>query len=259
MINNKINIFGANINAISLSDAVSLVEEQISQKHPGYVCVCPVSSIVRANKDEDFRQTINNSFLSTPDGMPVVWYIKSKGFKKATRVYGPDLMSEMFKVSQIKGYRHYFYGGTEDVLEKLKKNLLHSFSALSICGMHAPPFREKAGEEEQEIIDEINGCSPDIIWVGIGSPKQERWMQANVNYFDNAVLIGVGAGFNFYAGTIKQAPKWMQRTGLEWLFRLFCEPRRLWKRYLFGNTKFIYLVLKEILMDFFKKSEKRKI
>jgi N-acetylglucosaminyldiphosphoundecaprenol N-acetyl-beta-D-mannosaminyltransferase len=147
----KINIFGSLISAISLSQAVSLIEEKIHEKTSSYICVCPVSSIVTAAEDREFQHIINNSFISTPDGMPVVWYLKSKSAKDVTRVYGPDLMRETFYVSEVKGYRHYFYGGTEDILSKLKENLLIKFPSLHICGMYAPPFRPLTEKEEDEV------------------------------------------------------------------------------------------------------------
>jgi len=251
----RVNIFGALITPVSLSHAASLVEEKIlrNREKKGdfssgqYICVCPVSSVIEATDDPEFREIINNSFLSTPDGMPVVWYIRNKGYKDVTRVYGPDLMREVFYISEEKDYRHYFYGGTDEVLSGLKENLLKKFPRLNICGMYAPPFRPLTEEEEMEVISDIIKNRPDIVWVGIGSPKQEKWMSRITGKIDNVLFAGVGAAFNFYAGTVKQAPLWMQKSGLEWLFRLICEPGRLWKRYLYGNSKFIYLVLKEMV------------
>ncbi|MEQ8169671.1 MAG: WecB/TagA/CpsF family glycosyltransferase [Candidatus Eremiobacterota bacterium] len=244
----KINIFGSLISAVSLSQAVFLIEEKIHEKTSSYICVCPVSSIVTATEDREFQHIINNSFISTPDGMPVVWYLKSKGAKDVTRVYGPDLMREVFYMSETHGYRHYFYGGTEEILSKLKENLLKKFPSLNICGMYAPPFRPLTEKEEEEVISDIKKSEPHIVWVGIGSPKQEKWMAKISPLLDGIIMAGVGAAFNFYAGSVRQAPLWMQRNGLEWLFRLWCEPGRLWKRYLYGNSRFIYMVLREMII-----------
>ena len=254
---NRVDVFGALITPVSLSQAVFLVEEKILENKDGgsgpfcgdYICVCPVSSIIEATDDPEFREIVKNSFLSTPDGMPVVWYIKRKGYENVTRVYGPDLMREVFYISEEKGYLHYFYGGTEEILFMLKEKLLKKFPRLNICGMYAPPFRPLTGEEEADVISNILENKPDIVWVGIGSPKQEKWMSHITGKVDNVLFVGVGAAFNFYAGTVKQAPVWMQKNGLEWLFRLICEPGRLWKRYLYGNSKFIYLVLKEMIFN----------
>jgi N-acetylglucosaminyldiphosphoundecaprenol N-acetyl-beta-D-mannosaminyltransferase len=150
--------------------------------------------------------------------MPVVWYLKSKGAKDVTRVYGPDLMRETFYVSEVKGYRHYFYGGTEDILSKLKENLLIKFPSLNICGMYAPPFRPLTEKEEDEVISDIKKAEPHIVWVVIGSPKQEKWMAKVSPCLDGILMAGVGAAFNFYAGSVRQAHLWMQRNGIEWLF-----------------------------------------
>ena len=243
----RVNIFGARISAISLKEAVTLIEEKIAKKQAGYICICPVSSVITATDDEEFKQIVNSSFLSTPDGMPVVWYIKAKGFDNVTRVCGFDLMKELFCVSQKKGYKHYFYGGTDDTLLKFKENVLGDFPQLKICGMCSSSFRTHAKDEDEKIIADINRNSPDFVWIGNGSPKQEKWMAQNVHNLNNAIFIGVGVVFGFYAGVVKRAPGWLQQCGFEWLFRLLCEPRRLWKRYLYGNTKFVWLGLREIL------------
>jgi N-acetylglucosaminyldiphosphoundecaprenol N-acetyl-beta-D-mannosaminyltransferase len=253
----RVNIFGAKISAISLNEAIALIEERIAEKRSGYVCICPVSSIIAVTEDEAFRQIINNSLISTPDGMPIVWYIKAKGFKNATRVCGSDLMREIFKVSEKRGYKHFFYGGTDDILLKIKENISKEFPRLKICGMYAPPFRELSEEENEKVVADINESSPDFVWIGISAPKQEKWAVRNVDKINSAILMPVGAVFNFYSGNVKRAPQWMQRCGFEWFFRLLCEPKRLWKRYLYGNAKFIYLLLKELFMhNFIKKTEK---
>jgi N-acetylglucosaminyldiphosphoundecaprenol N-acetyl-beta-D-mannosaminyltransferase len=242
----RVDVFGACISAISLTSAVELIEERIVSRKGGYVCTCPVATIIHVGQNEEAKRINKKSFLSTPDGKPVEWYIKGKGFKNVTQVCGRDLMRELFLASERRKYRHFFFGGAEDTLAKLKNILLKQFPWLDICGMCAPPFKEDVGREPKEIITLINSADPDVLWVGLGSPKQEKWMYYNSHRIKGAVSIGVGAAFNFYAGTVGSAPPWIQRIGLEWLFRLSCEPRRLWKRYLYGNSKFIYLVLKEL-------------
>lgn len=251
----KVDILGTEISAVSLKSSVLAIEEMIARKQTGYICVCPVSSIVKANEDEEFRDILKKSLLATPDGKPVSWYMKSRGFKRVTRVCGRDLMRQIFLISRKKRYKHFFFGGTETTLSKLKNNLLKEFPWLDICGMYAPPFREKGEKENDEVISRIILSKPDIVWVGLGSPKQEKWMACNSYRINGAVSIGVGAVFNFYAGIVKSAPVWIQNIGFEWFFRLLCEPKRLWKRYLYGNTKFIYLVLKEAIKCLSEKKE----
>jgi len=240
------NIFGVRVDPVTLESAVSRIEEKIAGKGGGYVCVNPSAAIVRAYDDPALRSAMNDAFLSTPDGKIIVSYLKRKGYAGAERVCGRDLMSAMFDVSETRGYRHYFYGTTDDTLLRLQDNLLKKYPSLHICGMKAPPFRETTEREDREIIMEINGADPDIVWVAIGCPKQEKWMANNASGLKNAVMIGVGAAFNFHAGIVQTAPTWMQERGVEWLFRLMCEPRLL-GRYIYTNPKFIYLLVKDKL------------
>ena len=185
--------------------------------------------------------------MVTPDGVPVVWFGRLKGLKNVKRVYGPDLMREMCRISQDRKYRNYFYGSTPEVLDRLSTNLRALFPGLMVGGMYSPPFREILPEEDAGIIEAINQSSSDILWVGLGSPKQDVWMYEHRDKLNVPVIVGVGAAFDFIAGTKKQAPKWMRKSALEWLFRLLSEPRRLWKRYILGNSLFIYLLAKEFI------------
>jgi N-acetylglucosaminyldiphosphoundecaprenol N-acetyl-beta-D-mannosaminyltransferase len=239
------NVLDVQVSAINMDDAVRVLENCITTQAKGYVSVCPVSTIMECVQDAQFREIVNQATLVTPDGMPCVWIGKRQGFKNMGRVYGPDLMLKMCEVSSQKGYKNYFYGATDAVLEKLKQSLKESFPSLNIVGTYAPPFRPLTPEEDQRIVDDINRSGADLVWVGLGSPKQDRWIYAHRAQLNASVLLGVGAAFDFLSGTKPQAPRWMQRAGLEWFFRLCSEPQRLWKRYLVGNTQFLYLLAKQ--------------
>ncbi len=244
----KFNILGVDISAISFGDACFLIEEYINSKKKGYICTCPVNTILECRRNAFASKSLQSATLVTPDGIPVVWLGKLNGHKNMARVYGPDLMLEICRISNDKGYKNYFYGSTSEVLSKLSANLKFSFPDLTISGMYSPPFHSISSKEDAEIIEEINKSNSDILWVGLGSPKQDIWMYEHRDKLNVPIVIGVGAAFDFIAGTKKQAPKWMQRSGLEWLFRLATEPGRLWKRYILGNMLFLYLLLKEFIV-----------
>lgn len=246
-ISEKINILSIQIDKIGLNSACQRISQWVKDKEKVYLCVAPVSTIVDCQKDEAYRRIINGAAMVAPDGVPVVWAAKLKGCKGIERVYGPDLMRKICDDGQVRGYRHFLYGGTQGTLLHLEQKLKERFPGINITGSYAPPFIKKAEFEKQEIIDKINESKPDILWVGLGSPKQDFWMALHRNKLNVPVMIGVGAAFDFLAGTKAQAPRWMQPLGLEWLFRLCCEPRRLWKRYLIGNTKFIFYLMGDFL------------
>jgi N-acetylglucosaminyldiphosphoundecaprenol N-acetyl-beta-D-mannosaminyltransferase len=202
----------------------------------------------------DLLPVFNNSYMNTPDGMAVVWLLKLLGHKEVGRVYGPDLLLALCEQSLSTGYKHFFYGGTQKVLEDLKNNLTKKFPGLQIVGTYAPPFRALEPSEEIQIAEIVKQSKPDIIWVGLGSPKQEQWMYDHVGKIDAPLMIGVGAAFDFLSGHKPQAPLWIQKSGLEWLFRFFHEPKRLFKRYILGYPRFVMLVLIELLKKKWSKS-----
>lgn len=250
----KFDILGVKVSAIDMEDARVFIEEAIQLKRKSYICTCPVSTIMECKKNKTVLASVNSAGLVTPDGMPVVWLGKMKGYSNVQRVYGPDLLLESCRVSERKGYRNYFYGSGVAVLESLQKNLRNTFPSLVISGAYSPPFRQLSEAEDEGIIKMINNSDSDILWVGLGSPKQDIWMYEHRDILNVPVIIGVGAAFDFIAGTKKQAPKLMQKIGMEWLFRLATEPRRLWKRYILGNTQFLYLICKETIEErYFKK------
>ncbi len=241
-------VLGVDISAINMTQAIGVVEDLIKNKEKGYVIVSPVSTIMECFYNPQLKEIVNKADLVTPDGMPSVWIGKNRGFKDMGRVYGPDLMLAVCELSSQKGYKHYFYGATDDVLEKLTANIKKRFPNLAICGKFSPPFRALTKEEDAKICQDIEKACPDCLWVGLGSPKQDFWINEHRGKLNAPVMFAVGAAFDFIAGTKPQAPRWMQRSGLEWLFRLGSEPQRLWKRYLVGNSLFVFHYFRESLM-----------
>lgn len=243
----RVNILGVGISAINIDVALETIEGWIARRESHYVCVTPVHSVMECQREPDLRRIFNASGLTTPDGVPLVWLCRIKGHRHVDRVYGPDLMLALCQRSVTRGYRHFFYGGAEGVPEQLAASLQHCFPGLTVAGTYSPPFRPMTPDEDDEVVRTINDSSPDVVWVGLGSPKQEQWMADHVGRVKAPVLIGVGAAFDFLTGRKRQAPRWMQRSGLEWLFRLLTEPRRLWRRYLVNNPLFVLLVLAQTL------------
>jgi len=239
-----VNICGVPISSVNIDHACEVVDQWIIERKKAYVCVAPVSTIVDSQLDNDYKQVLNGADMITPDGMPLVWVAKFMGNREVERTYGPDLMMALCGKGQDQGRKHYLYGGTESTCSLLRNVLKRKFPNISILGHYAPPFRPQHTQEDEQVIEQINRANPDILWVGLGSPKQDFWMQEHRERLNVPVIIGVGAAFDFIAGVKKQAPRWMQRSGLEWFFRLCSEPKRLWKRYLVGNIRFVYLLMK---------------
>jgi N-acetylglucosaminyldiphosphoundecaprenol N-acetyl-beta-D-mannosaminyltransferase len=242
----RINVLGVGVSAINLSLALQVIDEWIEAKTPNYICVTGVHGIMESQHDAALRQIHNQAGLVTPDGMPLVWMSKLMGQRQVDRVYGPELMLAFCQFSIAKGYRHFLYGSSDTVLQQLENNLRHRFVNINIVGSYSPPFRSLSEEEDLAIVERINATTPDIVWIGLSTPKQEQWMAAHVGRVKAAVLVGVGAAFDFHAGTKPQAPFWMQRSGLEWVFRLATEPRRLWRRYLYNNPRFLVSVFLQV-------------
>lgn len=242
----RVDVCGVPVSAVNIEAACDIIGGWIQSREKVYICVAPVSTIVDCQSDAAYKKVLDNADMITPDGMPVVWVGRLKGDKNISRTYGPDLMLALCEEGQGKGYKHYLYGGTEKTCSLLENVLKQKFPDIDIGGFYAPPFRSAHTLEEDTVIDEINRLNPDILWVGLGSPKQDFWMSEHRGRLNVPVVIGVGAAFDFIAGVKRQAPRWMQRSGLEWLFRFFSEPKRLWRRYLFGNSKFIYLLVKDV-------------
>ena len=272
-------VAGARISAVDLAFAVRLVLEWIGRGERRYVNVCTSDIAVKCHDLPAMADAVNASDLATPDGMPLVWAGRWQGFK-VSRVYGPDLMLAVVAATSpapgevrsagsdaaegivprdpVRAGRaaaaacgfggsasHFFYGSRPDVLDRLQHRLRARFPSLRVAGALAPPFRPLTVEEEQETVRRINDAAPDIVWCGLGTLKQDLWVQRMRPLLNAPVLVAVGAAFDFHAGLLRQAPRWMMRAGLEWLFRFAMEPRRLWRRYLFGNARFVYLLLRQ--------------
>jgi N-acetylglucosaminyldiphosphoundecaprenol N-acetyl-beta-D-mannosaminyltransferase len=227
----RVNILGVGVSPITMDHALSTFDDWIARRDPHYVCVTNLHGIIESQRDPRLRSIHNGAGLVTPDGMPLVWVSRLLGFRGVERVYGPDLLLAVCEHSTRRGYRHFFYGGAAGVPEQLAATLRRRFPGLRVAGTYSPPFRPLTDEEQTGIIRRINAASPDIVWVGLSTPKQEHWMAAHTGRLTAPVLAGIGAAFDFHAGRKKQAPRWMQRSGLEWCFRLGTEPRRLWRRY----------------------------
>ena len=242
----RVNILGVAVSAVNLESTADAVDALIRERKTSYICVAPVSTVVACQQDEAYRSIINGADIVTPDGMPVVWLARMQGHRDIRRTYGPDLMRHLCGQGQSKGWRHYFFGGTPVVCQRLEEYLKKEFPQIIVTGIYSPPFRGEAVMESPEVIRAINAAKPDIVWIGLGSPKQDFWMHKHRSLLEVPVLIGVGAAFDFLSGAKPQAPRWMQGCGLEWLFRLLCEPRRLWKRYLIGNSLFIYYLIRSL-------------
>ena len=234
------NVLGVGVSATDIEGAVSVIGGWIAARSPHYVCVSGVHGVMESQDDPELRTIHNEAGLVTPDGMPLVWLGRMAGHRHMTRVYGPDLLLACCAESERRGWRHFFYGGGDGVADLLAERLRARFPALRVVGTFTPPFRPLTAAEETDVGGRIETSRADIVWVGLSTPKQERWMAAHVGKVAAPVLIGVGAAFDFHAGLKPQAPRWIQRSGLEWLFRLACEPRRLWRRYLKNNPRFVW-------------------
>jgi N-acetylglucosaminyldiphosphoundecaprenol N-acetyl-beta-D-mannosaminyltransferase len=243
----RVNVLDVGVNTLNIPRTLDILSEWIANREPNYVCFTGVHGVMESRRDENLRRIHNTAGLVAPDGMPLVWLSRLQGRRQAERVYGPDLMLALCEHSAASGYRHFLYGASEDTLEKLASNLQQRCPRLRIVGKYSPPFRPLTDEEDEEVVRTINEAKPDIVWVGLSTPKQEHWMASHVHRLTAPVLLGVGAAFDFHAGVKKQAPRWMQRSGLEWLFRLATEPRRLGPRYLVNNPLFVLLVLRQML------------
>ena len=242
-----INVLGVRVDAVNLRTATEAIGAAVESRRRGYVCVTGVHGVMESQRDPQVRAIHNEASLVTPDGMPLAWLLKLAGNREADRVYGPDLMLLVFAHGEGRGYRHFLYGATEGTLALLRANLLRRFPEAKIVGTHAPPFRPLSDAETVSVAAEIDASGADIVWVGLSTPKQEAWMARSRPLLQAPMLIGVGAAFDFHAGLKPQAPALVQRAGMEWAFRLACEPRRLWRRYLTNNPRFVVAIAAQVL------------
>jgi len=234
----RLNVLGVGVSALNLSLAGDIIDGWIRADRREYVCITGVHGIIESRRDPPVRAIHNAAGLVTPDGMPLVWLLRLAGHRNAGRVYGPDLMLLLLERSVSQGFTHFLYGATEATLSQLQAKLTTRFPGLRVMGALAPPFRTLTPAEDSEVVAAINRVNPDVVWIGLSTPKQEIWMAEHRPRLNARVLLGVGAAFDFHAGRRRQAPTWMQSLGLEWLFRLCQEPRRLGRRYLYNNPRF---------------------
>jgi N-acetylglucosaminyldiphosphoundecaprenol N-acetyl-beta-D-mannosaminyltransferase len=241
----RVDVLGVGISAIDMPQAVAEITRWVEEGERHYVCVTGVHGVMEARRDPELLRIHNASGLTTPDGMPMVWAGHRAGAPGMRRVYGPDLMLEVCALAAERGWSSFFYGGGQGVPELLAERLTARFPGLRVAGTWSPPFRPLTSEEDRAVVDRINRSGADLVWVGLSTPKQERWMAAHTGRLDANALLGVGAAFDIHAGLLPQAPSWMQRLGLEWLYRLGREPRRLWRRYLHNNPRFVVEILRQ--------------
>jgi N-acetylglucosaminyldiphosphoundecaprenol N-acetyl-beta-D-mannosaminyltransferase len=237
---NRISVLGVGLSVLNLKTALAAIGEAVHARRKGYICVTGVHGVMEAQDDAAFKQILNGAFLCTPDGMPMVWAGRLNGHREMGRVYGPDLMQDVCAWSETSGCRHFFYGGADGVAELLRQKLQARFPKLQVVGTFTPPYRALNAEEKARLQAQIAAAKPDILWVGLSTPKQERFMAEYLPQLEVTLMVGVGAAFDFLSGRARQAPRWMQRSGLEWFYRLCCEPRRLARRYLRNNPLFLW-------------------
>ena len=241
-------VLGVRVDALQIPEVIIRMQEWIAQRDTcHYVAVTGMHGITEARRDADFKRVLADADLVVPDGMPLVWIGRLRGHSLRRRVYGPELMLTFCRETASTGSRHFLYGGDAGVPERLAEVLEKSCPGICIAGVYSPPFRPTTSEEDAAIVETINRAAPDVLWVGLSTPKQETWMHQHRRALRVPVVVGVGAAFDFLSSRKKQAPEWMREHGLEWLFRLLQEPRRLWKRYLVRGSEFVFLVALDLL------------
>jgi N-acetylglucosaminyldiphosphoundecaprenol N-acetyl-beta-D-mannosaminyltransferase len=233
------NVLGIGVHAVDMEQAVFRIQSVVDQRRKGYVCLAGVHGIMECRRNPDLQSIFAGASLVAPDGMPTVWVGRLQGLSKMQRVFGPDLMLEVIGRKELSHYRHFLCGGAPGVAEQLRSEMLRRFPWARIAGTYSPPFRDMTAEEEQQFAAQVHLVQPDIVWVGLSTPKQERFMSRYLPILETRLMIGVGAAFLFHTGAIQDSPAWVKRAGLQWLHRLVQEPMRLWRRYLFSIPAFI--------------------
>ena len=241
----RVDVLGIHVSVTNLDHTVETFARWIDDDDRQLVCVTDMNALLHARADERLAAVYNTAGLTVPDGMPLVWAGQKAGFERMDRVAGPDLLERAMAEAAERGWTQYFYGGAEGVAEDLRDTFQERHPALKVVGVECPPYRELTEAEDAAVIARMNSSRADIIWVGLGAPKQERWMADHRDHLNAAVLIGVGAAFDFHTGRLERAPLWMQRSGLEWSYRLYTEPKRLWRRYLLGIPRFVFGILRQ--------------
>ncbi len=239
-------VLGVKVSAINMKLAIELADQWVAAGSPGYICVTGVHGVMEAQADSELRQILNHACINTPDGMPMSWIGHLQGFQEMDRVFGPDFMTAMCRLSVERGYRNFLYGGKPGVATLLSEALQHKFPGLQVVGTYTPPFRNLTPEEEEELLAQVRESRPHILWVGLSTPKQERFMAQYVDRLQVPLLVGVGAAFDYHTGGIRDCSDWIKRAGLQWLHRLTQDPRHLWRRYLRNNPAFLWHIAWQI-------------
>jgi N-acetylglucosaminyldiphosphoundecaprenol N-acetyl-beta-D-mannosaminyltransferase len=240
----RVDVLGVGISVTSMDATLRQIGDWIDRGDSEYVCVTNVHTVIECQDDPELMLIHNRSGLTVPDGAPILWAGRAAGAREMGRVRGPDLLPAVSELAARRGWRSYFYGGGPGIPERLARRLSSRFPGLEIAGTHSPPYRELTPAEDEAAVERINSSGADLVWVGLTAPKQERWMAEHRQSLSAPVLIGVGAAFDIHAGVKPQAPRWMRPLGLEWLFRLAMEPRRLSGRYLRTNPRFLVEILR---------------
>jgi len=240
-------VLGIKVSAIHLSTAVDMTDRWIAARNRGYICVTGVHGVMEAQRDAELLRILNHAFINTPDGMPMSWVGHLQGLSEMDRVCGPDFMAAMCQLSVQRRYRHFLYGGQPGVAELLKEALQRRFPGLQVVGTYTPPFRNLSAAEEEDMLTQVRASKPHILWVGLSTPKQERFMAHYIDRLEVPLLVGVGAAFDYHTGRIRDCPHWIKRAGLQWLHRLVQDPRRLWRRYLLNNPAFVWNIALQLL------------
>lgn len=246
----QVELLGIRVAKVNYAQTITWIDEMVTTKQRGYICVAAVHTVMACRDDQELYAAVQGASFTVADGQPVVWALNALGHQLAKRVYGPELMARYCAHAAKQGTKLYLYGGRDEgALATLRTKLTERFPELQIVGSYSPPHRPLTAAEHIQVVTDINHSEAEVVWVGIGVPKQEKWMAQFRTELAAPVLVGVGAAFDFHANLIPQAPPWMQRAGLEWLFRLYQEPRRLWKRYLYYNPRFIFAVTRAIIQQ----------
>jgi len=243
----EFSILGVPLRAVQIPELITQMEQWIERGERGHcITFANVHVVMEARRDRSFQNILaDQAVFNVPDGMPLIWFGRVHGFDLRRRVYGPDLMRAFCETAALKGYRHFFYGGATGVPERLAANIERECPGTKIVGTYSPPFRPLTTEEDDGVVEMINAAQPDVLWLGLGCPKQEKWAYEHRSRLHVPVIASVGQAFDIYSGHVKQAPSWMRENGMEWFYRLITNPRRLWRRYLVYNSQFVFLLARE--------------
>lgn len=243
----RTNVLGVGIHALNLAQAVALIDSALSARRKGIVCATGVHGVTEARKDPAFRRILNDAFLNIPDSRPIFWVGRLEGFNQIAHIGGPELMLGVCEMSLLREYTHFLCGGNAGVAQELREALMRRFPGIKITGTYTPPFRPLNKDEQTELLQLVSQQKPDICWVGLSTPKQEKFMAEYLHKLDTTIMVGVGAAFDFHTGRVQDAPAWMKTAGLAWLHRLCREPKRLWKRYLKAIPRFLGEITLQLL------------